>query len=80
MKQCPYCKLIWIKVAGCDGKTTCGNRVNLKKDKLLKADSTPTKFKYSIKEGKLIIEENDEAKNKQILKEREAIDDKKKLY
>ena len=23
-KECPYCRLIWVKVDGCDGETTCG--------------------------------------------------------
>jgi len=31
-KKCPYCGLIWFKIAGCDGKTKCGNR-DLIKDK-----------------------------------------------
>ncbi|EAS06486.1 signal recognition particle receptor beta subunit (macronuclear) [Tetrahymena thermophila SB210] len=25
-KRCPNCNLIWLKVEGCDGNTTCGNR------------------------------------------------------
>jgi len=31
-KKCPFCGLIWFKIAGCDGKTRCGNR-DLIKDK-----------------------------------------------
>lgn len=26
IRSCPYCGEIWIKVEGCDGNTTCGNR------------------------------------------------------
>ena len=29
-KKCPYCGLIWFKIAGCDGKTRCGNRDSIK--------------------------------------------------
>ena len=25
IKQCPNCNLVWLKVLGCDGVTTCGN-------------------------------------------------------
>ncbi|KAL5268666.1 hypothetical protein ACHWQZ_G002499 [Mnemiopsis leidyi] len=25
-RRCPHCNLIWTKVEGCDGATTCGNR------------------------------------------------------
>jgi hypothetical protein len=27
IKQCPHCGVIWFKVEGCDGETTCGNKV-----------------------------------------------------
>lgn len=27
-KACPHCKLIWVKVAGCDGTTSCGKRLS----------------------------------------------------
>ncbi|XP_028397396.1 uncharacterized protein LOC114521179 [Dendronephthya gigantea] len=26
LRKCPHCGLIWTKVEGCDGTTTCGNR------------------------------------------------------
>ena len=26
IRKCPRCNEVWIKVEGCDGKTTCGNR------------------------------------------------------
>ena len=26
MKVCPFCGIIWSKVEGCDGNTTCGSR------------------------------------------------------
>ncbi len=25
-RACPNCSLIWMKVEGCDGQTTCGNK------------------------------------------------------
>mmetsp|Transcript_6939 Transcript_6939/g.12625 ORF Transcript_6939/g.12625 Transcript_6939/m.12625 type:complete len:524 (+) Transcript_6939:268-1839(+) len=25
IKRCPHCYLVWVKVGGCDGATTCGN-------------------------------------------------------
>jgi hypothetical protein len=25
-KRCPHCNEVWVKVEGCDGETTCGNR------------------------------------------------------
>lgn len=28
MRKCPHCGLIWTKVVGCNGQTTCGNLVN----------------------------------------------------
>ena len=28
MRECPHCGLIWSKIQGCDGQTTCGNRMN----------------------------------------------------
>ena len=27
-RACPNCGLIWMKVMGCDGQTTCGNKPN----------------------------------------------------
>jgi len=31
-RKCPHCSTIWAKVEGCDGETTCGNRVSRKWD------------------------------------------------
>ncbi|XP_068751447.1 uncharacterized protein [Montipora capricornis] len=28
LRKCPHCGLIWTKVEGCEGDTTCGNRPN----------------------------------------------------
>lgn len=28
IKACPHCKIIWVKVTGCDGETSCGNRLS----------------------------------------------------
>jgi hypothetical protein len=36
IKQCPYCGIIWFKVEGCDGQTTCGNKVESPFDLLTK--------------------------------------------
>lgn len=27
LRRCPHCGTIWAKIEGCDGETTCGNRV-----------------------------------------------------
>jgi len=27
-RKCPWCPAVWQKIEGCDGDTTCGNRVN----------------------------------------------------
>ena len=27
-RQCPHCKEVWIKIAGCEGATTCGKRLD----------------------------------------------------
>ena len=29
VRECPYCKEVWVKVAGCEGETTCGNYADL---------------------------------------------------
>jgi len=50
-KACPHCGIIWVKVAGCDGETTCGNRLNgdyVFDRKPSDTFSTP-KFKFSWK-------------------------------
>mmetsp|Transcript_68658 Transcript_68658/g.200944 ORF Transcript_68658/g.200944 Transcript_68658/m.200944 type:complete len:428 (-) Transcript_68658:236-1519(-) len=28
LRKCPYCGAVWAKLEGCDGDTTCGNRMN----------------------------------------------------
>lgn len=32
LRKCPHCGLIWTKVEGCEGDTTCGNRPNAVND------------------------------------------------
>ena len=32
LRKCPHCGLVWTKVEGCDGSTTCGNRPNTVND------------------------------------------------
>ena len=32
LRKCPHCGLIWTKVEGCDGDTTCGNRPSFVND------------------------------------------------
>jgi hypothetical protein len=32
-KRCPLCNEVWVKVEGCDGETTCGNRPTKKNAK-----------------------------------------------
>lgn len=29
IKRCPHCREVWVKVEGCDGTTTCGNRAEV---------------------------------------------------
>lgn len=31
-RRCPFCNEAWVKVEGCDGQTTCGNRCNVLED------------------------------------------------
>ena len=31
-RRCPHCNLVWTKVEGCDGVTTCGNRPSVSLD------------------------------------------------
>ncbi|CAK69185.1 unnamed protein product (macronuclear) [Paramecium tetraurelia] len=57
LKQCPHCKLIWIKVAGCDGQTTCGNRVYTTSDSLLKNSSTKCRYEIELESNKLVLKE-----------------------
>jgi len=28
LRRCPHCGLVWAKITGCDGSTTCGSRMN----------------------------------------------------
>jgi cytochrome c2 len=48
-KACPHCKLIWVKVAGCDGQTTCGRRLDGSDilDRLPSDTFSTPKFKFS---------------------------------
>jgi hypothetical protein len=55
IKRCPHCGLIWFKTEGCDGSTTCGQRVSNYYD-----ISAKVIFKYVLKRinGKLEWEKN----------------------
>ncbi|CAD8180578.1 unnamed protein product [Paramecium pentaurelia] len=66
LKQCPYCKLIWIKVAGCDGVTTCGNRVHSFTDEVLKSFSTPSRYLIKIESDKLVLKKIEVVNNNKI--------------
>ena len=51
MKACPFCGLVWVKVVGCNGDTTCGNPPNMR-DKIKNEFSFSTyNYVYSWKEG-----------------------------
>lgn len=53
IKRCPHCGLIWFKVEGCDGETTCGNQVSSFYDTCV-----GTAFNYVLKmiDGKRVVE------------------------
>ncbi|XP_055329761.1 uncharacterized protein LOC129582292 [Paramacrobiotus metropolitanus] len=44
IKACPFCGLVWWKTEGCDGVTTCGNRVSTRFDFRPRA-----MFRYALK-------------------------------
>lgn len=79
-KKCPYCKLVWFKITGCDGKVKCGNRDKIKdkfygyyKDYKVKFENNKleiTKFE----EEKLDTEKGDEFTG---LTEEEILENKK---
>lgn len=58
IRACPECKEIWIKVEGCDGVTTCGNRVTERR-KIDSADSNTlrpqTPFFYNFEDDEVQI-------------------------
>lgn len=42
LRKCPHCGLIWAKIVGCTGMTTCGNRLNS-----LDGQASVTTFEFS---------------------------------
>jgi small GTP-binding protein len=44
IKKCPHCGLVWFKVQGCDGETTCGNLPSSAND--LGENRNRTLFRY----------------------------------
>ena len=38
LRKCPHCGQVWTKVEGCDGQTTCGNRLQAPDGRLSMAD------------------------------------------
>lgn len=54
IKRCPNCNLVWVKVEGCDGETTCGNRPSSYFDTMKKVFP----FRYNSKwlNGSLLFE------------------------
>ncbi|XP_055356172.1 uncharacterized protein LOC129601401 [Paramacrobiotus metropolitanus] len=60
IKACPHCGLVWWKTEGCDGATTCGNRVSTLFDMRSRA-----LFRYVLKwvNGELVHTKNPVAKS-----------------
>ncbi|CAD8192737.1 unnamed protein product [Paramecium octaurelia] len=52
IKACPHCGIIWLKVSGCDGKTTCGNFPDAD-DEIFNNYKTPQKYIFNITEKEL---------------------------
>ncbi|CAD8209379.1 unnamed protein product [Paramecium pentaurelia] len=52
IKQCPYCGLIWFKVAGCENLTRCGEQPNKDDEKLA---PQPKKYKIEFQESELKV-------------------------
>ena len=52
LRRCPHCNLVWAKLEGCDGKTTCGNRMN----SLDGRKGTMGTFQFQRNKGRLTIQ------------------------
>lgn len=50
LRKCPFCGLVWTKVSGCDGETTCGNRPE-NTDRAVKS-----KWTWSLTPGKITFQ------------------------
>ena len=47
IKRCQYCSEVWIKVSGCQDKTTCGNFPDTYDEKGIFEDSKLVKYEFS---------------------------------
>lgn len=56
IKKCPHCGEIWMKVAGCNGETTCG-RIPVKGEDTLIANETPYKYKFKYENNEIQVSE-----------------------
>lgn len=68
-RKCPHCSTVWQKIEGCDGPTTCGNRVteNLCDDWSISNGVMSTfKFIWDVTQRKLIIEKLSSSKKKEV--------------
>ena len=61
LRKCPHCGMIWAKVEGCEGKTTCGSVPSTHYD-VRKGFSIMATFTFKITEGRLIISKTGERK------------------
>jgi len=52
LRKCPHCGLTWAKIAGCDGKTTCGNAV-ASPDRANAGQFATFRFSFSKQDSKL---------------------------
>lgn len=50
IKACPHCGLVWLRVSGCDGITSCGDFPTTDDNKDIVSCTTPNNYKISITE------------------------------
>ncbi|KAM3137905.1 hypothetical protein pb186bvf_009986 [Paramecium bursaria] len=66
IRQCPHCGLIWMKVSGCDGETTCGAFSS--QDDLISRQpfSSNVSLKYENEQLQMIIKETEKIEKQKL--------------
>ena len=59
LRKCPHCGMVWAKVEGCEGQTTCGSMPSTHYD-VRPGYSRMATFIFNIVRGKLTISRNGE--------------------